>query len=246
MGDRGGTALACLPTHRTDPRSIRAIEEARMTRHVVPAAIGALALFGGVAHAQEPSRFRNAISFTVGVASGSGGGRDFRHGFDGGDGLVGGSTGGVLGGTLLRDLSDRVAFEASGAYLDRGASHGASAMGQILFTLFAGGKTVPYLSAGGGIHHTSADFVTVPERIPPDVPRGARGYDDDGRPRPGVPAPVAARRSSTDPALSLGGGLRLDLGPRFYARPDARLMMVMGDGRNETFGVFTMNVGWRF
>jgi len=41
-------------------------------------------------------------------------------------------------------------------------------------------------------------------------------------------------------------GVRVDLGPRFYARPDARLMMIMGSGRNQTFGLFTMNVGWRF
>lgn len=217
-----------------------------MTLHHVLVALGVAAGLAGPALAEEPSRFRNAVSFTVGLASGSGGGRDFRRGFDGRDGRVGGSAGGVLGGTLLRDLSDRVAFEASGAYLDRGASHGASAMGQILFTLFDGGKTVPYLSAGGGIYHTSADFVTVPERIRPDVPRGARGYDDGGRPRAGAPMPTLTRTRSTDPALSLGGGLRLDLGPRFYARPDARLMMVMGDGRNQTFGVFTMNVGWRF
>ncbi len=217
-----------------------------MTRHRVLATIGVLAVFGGVAHAQEPSPFRNAISFTVGLASGSGGGRDFRRGFDGRDGLAGGSTGGVLGGTLLRDLSDRVAFEASGAYFDRGPSHGASAMGQLLFTLFDHGKTVPYLSAGGGVYHTSADFVAGPERLRPDVPHGARGHDHDGQARAGAPTPIFTRARSTDPALSLGGGLRLDLGPRFYARPDARLMMVMGDGRNQTFGVFTMNVGWRF
>jgi hypothetical protein len=237
--------LACRRIGRI-PRSIRAIEEACMTRHRVLATIGALAVFGGVAHAQEPSRFHNAISFTVGLATGSeGDGHDFRGGFDG-RGFEGGSTGGVLGGTLLRDLSDRVAFEASGAYLDRGASHGASAMGQLLFTLFDHGKTVPYLSAGGGIYHTSEDLVTVPDRIRPDAPRGARGYDDDGRARPGAPRPTVTRTGSTDPALSLGGGLRLDLGPRFYARPDARLMMVMSDGGNQTFGVFTMNVGWRF
>ena len=32
----------------------------------------------------------------------------------------------------------------------------------------------------------------------------------------------------------------------FYARPDARIMMVMGNRRNQTFGLFTLNVGWRF
>jgi len=220
-----------------------------MVHHRFLAALGVLAAAGSFAHAEESSPFHNAISFSVGLASGSdGAGRDFRGGFDGRGRFGRGSTGGVLGGTLLRDLSDRVAFEASGAYLDRGASHGVSAMGQLLVTLIDGGKAVPYLSAGGGVYHQESRdrFVT-----PADIrPTGGRHEPGGAGPRSAEPRTTPAssfeRVRSTDPALSLGGGVRLDLGPRFYARPDARLMMVMGDGRNQTFGLFTFNVGWKF
>jgi len=216
-----------------------------MIHHRLLAALGVVAAFGSVVHAQESSPFHNAISFSVGLASGSdGGGRDFRGGFDGRGGFGQGSTGGVLGGTLLRDLSDRVAFEASGAYLDRGASHDVSAMGQLLVTLIDGGKAVPYLSAGGGVYHQeSQDRWVTPADIRPA--RGPRGQGRDAEPRTTAPSSLERVRS-TDPALSLGAGVRLDLGPRFYARPDARLMLVMGNGRNQTFGLFTLNVGWRF
>jgi hypothetical protein len=219
-----------------------------MIHHRFLAALGLVAAFGSVAHAQEASPFHNAISFSVGLASGSeGGGRDFRGGFDGRGNFGQGSSGGVLGGTLLRDLSDRVAFEASGAYLDRGASHGVSAMGQLLVTLIEGGKAVPYLSAGGGVYHQESQerWVTPADIRPARDPRGPRGQGRDAESRT-TPEPSFERVRSTDPAVSLGGGVRLDLGPRFYARPDARLMMVMGDGRNQAFGLFTLNIGWRF
>jgi len=219
-----------------------------MTHHHVLAALGVVAAFGGLAHAEEASPFHNAISFSVGLASGSEGGRDFRGGFERRGGFGGGSTGGVLGGTLLRDLSDRVAFEASGAYLDRGASTGVSAMGQLLVTLIEGGRAVPYLSAGGGVYHTSSDrFTRTATFRDPRSPRAPRGPGDHGDEASETSGDRGFERiRSTDPALSLGGGVRLDLGPRFYARPDARLMMVMGNGRNQTFGLFTLNVGLKF
>jgi len=219
-----------------------------MIHHRFLAALAVLAAGGSFVHAEEASPFHNAISFSVGLVSGSdGAGRDFRSGFDGRRRFGQGSTGGVLGGTLLRDLSDRVAFEASGAYLDRGARHGVNAMGQLLVTLIDGGKAVPYLSAGGGVYHqeSSERFVTRADIRPARDPRGSRGQGRHAEPL--TPAESSFERvRSTDPALSLGAGVRLDLGPRFYARPDARLMMVMGDGRNQTFGLFTLNIGWRF
>jgi hypothetical protein len=67
-----------------------------------------------------------------------------------------------------------VAFEASGAYLDRGASHGVSATGQLLVTLIDGGKAVPYLSAGGGVYHQESQdrFVARADIRPARDPRG--------------------------------------------------------------------------
>ncbi len=53
-------------------------------------------------------------------------------------------------------------------------------------------------------------------------------------------------RSFTDPALSLGGGVRLDLTQRLSVRPDARALVVIGNGDSYTIGVFSFNVGYRF
>ena len=54
------------------------------------------------------------------------------------------------------------------------------------------------------------------------------------------------RRSFTDPAMTIGGGVRLDLTPHLSLRPDARAVVVFGGGRNSTLGMFSLNVGYRF
>jgi hypothetical protein len=193
-----------------------------------------------------PSTHRNAVSFTVGIATPSSGGdrfSDLRRFVDFGGGR-GSSAGGMLGGTILRDLTDRVSVEFLGGYLDRGRTHGVTGMGQFLVNLTDKGKMIPYVSAGGGAYRTTRDddlVVIQPLPNPVVVRQGRRIIVN-----PSPPSTTTLSRHSTDPALSLGGGLRLDLGPRFFARPDARLMMVMRDGQNELFGLFTFDVGLRF
>jgi hypothetical protein len=53
-------------------------------------------------------------------------------------------------------------------------------------------------------------------------------------------------RSFTDPAVNLGGGLRFDVTDRLMIRPDARALIVFGDGQTHTLGVFVVHVGYRF
>jgi len=53
-------------------------------------------------------------------------------------------------------------------------------------------------------------------------------------------------RSFTDPAVNLGGGLRFDVTDRLMIRPDARALVVFGDGKTHTLGVFVVHVGYRF
>lgn len=50
----------------------------------------------------------------------------------------------------------------------------------------------------------------------------------------------------TDPALSIGGGLRFHLTERVMVRPDARALVIFGDGETHTLGVFGVSVGYRF
>ena len=53
-------------------------------------------------------------------------------------------------------------------------------------------------------------------------------------------------RAFTDPAVTLGGGVRLDVTPRLFVRPDARALVIMGDGDTYTLNVISFSVGYRF
>lgn len=50
----------------------------------------------------------------------------------------------------------------------------------------------------------------------------------------------------TDPALSLGGGIRFNLTDRVMVRPDVRALVIFADRKTHTLGVFTVNLGYRF
>jgi len=53
-------------------------------------------------------------------------------------------------------------------------------------------------------------------------------------------------RSFTDPALVVGGGVRLALTPHLSVRPDVRAITVFGGGHMNTLGAFSLNLGYRF
>ena len=53
-------------------------------------------------------------------------------------------------------------------------------------------------------------------------------------------------RSFTDPALTVGGGVRLDISPRFYVRPDVRALVVFANGERLTLTTMTFGFGYRF
>ena len=57
---------------------------------------------------------------------------------------------------------------------------------------------------------------------------------------------VWGRRSFTDPAVSFGGGVRLNLASHLELRPDARATVVLDGGSSYTVGVFGVNLGYRF
>jgi hypothetical protein len=87
-------------------------------------------------------------------------------------------------------------------------------------------------------------------------PAGAAGYWGVGQ-MPGfyarrlgpmaVPAGGAWQtRSFLDPAMSFGGGLRLNVNEHVMVRPDVRALVVFADGETHTLGVFGVQVGYRF
>lgn len=71
---------------------------------------------------------------------------------------------------------------------------------------------------------------------------GRGGYGDwadlmDGR---------YGQRSATDAALTVGGGIRIDLGHNLSLTPDARALLVFGDHDTRTLGTFKASLGYRF
>lgn len=53
-------------------------------------------------------------------------------------------------------------------------------------------------------------------------------------------------RSFTDPALIVGGGAQMRVGPRLVVRPDARAVIAVANGRTRTVGLVTLGFGYVF
>ena len=162
--------------------------------------------------------------------------------------------GAAAGLQLTFDLTDRLVLEAEGAHLGRGAGVGgmSGTVALLVNLLPGGGKTVPYLAVGGGLYGASFDMDD--ERYferPSTAGMGGVGMmpgfysnrlgqmRDRGNGRWGS-------QSFSDPAISLGAGVRLELSPRFFVRPDARALVVIANGTSYTVGVVTIGFGYRF
>jgi hypothetical protein len=53
-------------------------------------------------------------------------------------------------------------------------------------------------------------------------------------------------RGFTDPALSLGGGVRFNVTERLMLRPDVRALVIFANGETHTLGEFLVNLGYPF
>lgn len=54
------------------------------------------------------------------------------------------------------------------------------------------------------------------------------------------------QRSFSDPAISVGGGIRIAVGSQLVLRPDARALVAFSNGESYTVGVFTLSLGYGF
>jgi hypothetical protein len=54
------------------------------------------------------------------------------------------------------------------------------------------------------------------------------------------------KQSFTDPAASIGGGIRFNVSDRVMIRPDIRALLIFADGDTHTMTVAAFNVGYRF
>jgi hypothetical protein len=171
-------------------------------------------------------------------------------GLDGG--LASGSpgTGPAIGARLTFDLGDRLALEGSGEWLSRGdGAHGSSVAASLLVDLTDRKRTaVPYLAVGGGIYGAMSGMGSG--RFFGNMDAQYSGSQTTGM--HGVGSMQGAydggwnTRSSTDPAISLGGGLRMDVSDRVFVRPDVRALVAFADGRSYTTALVTVGVGYRF
>ncbi len=173
-------------------------------------------------------------------------------------------TGPAVGGAVTIGLFDRVAVEGTGEYLGRGTGARAFALtGGVLIDLMEGGSTVPYFAVGAGWYHSSLDLGTARFFGNVNLPAGSLvcggGFGSGTCGYGQVPQYYRAQLGNlfvpqnrawstvtfNDPAVHLGGGVRIDLTRRVYLRPDARAIIVFGHGAHHTVGVVTLGVGFR-
>jgi hypothetical protein len=182
-------------------------------------------------------------------------------------------TGPLLGAAFSVGLTPRLTFEVQGAWLDRGpGAMGGVGFGSLLVNLVDPDRAfVPFAAVGGGIYHASFDmgrhgmFGRFSWMDGPGM--GATWYGPGAMAGAGplpwpdhvpqfyarrlgsVTPPLDGRwptRSFTDPMVAVGGGARIDLGRRFFLRPDARALVVFGDGDTQTIGMLNVGLGIRF
>lgn len=130
----------------------------------------------------------------------------------------------ALGGGLYRVSFDRGEREGMGGMDGRG---GSTVPGMF------GGTTMPYGPGQGSTSMPQFYANRMNGRFPrqQDMPFG----DTMGR-----------RTTFNDPSLSVGGGIRIGLRRGLFLRPDARALVVFGDGDTSTVGLVTVNLGYRF
>jgi hypothetical protein len=112
-----------------------------VTRILIGAALLMAMVLASPARAQEISP-RMAVSFAAGAGSATS------------------TTGVAIGGSVLFDANDRLALEAQGLYLDRGAGADAfNVTASVLVNVLpASRRLVPYLAAGGGLYRASFEL----------------------------------------------------------------------------------------
>lgn len=191
-------------------------------------------------------------------------------GFSSGSSHMGGA---AMGGMIVRDLGSRLALEGSGSYLSRGmGSNALSLSASLLLHLRSSHeKAVPYLAAGGGLYRASFDMGN--SRFYGPMGAGMMGnfggymgmmsgtsqytpnwnfgqmpmfYGNRLGNMMGQQGSRFGHQTFTDPALSFGGGIRVDIGSKLYLRPDGRAVVVASGGDTYTVAVFTVNLGYRF
>jgi hypothetical protein len=191
---------------------------------------------------------RTVVSFAGGVSTGE-------H-----------DTGGAFGGTVLFNMNEWVSVEGNGTYLDRGSGADAINAGASLVLNFVSSRArgVPYVVVGGSVHHATFDLSDERYYRMGEMPGAPGNFSCTAigqRYLCGQMPMFYAQRlhaddlppngqwddaGFTDPAVSFGGGLKINVSERFQIRPDFRALMIFSDDDSHTIGMFVVNLGYRF
>ena len=156
-------------------------------------------------------------------------------------------------------VTGRLSLELAGAFLDRG-------MRAESWTVYAGARLgladegddfAPYLGLGAGVYRASFERVGYgmtdqagaacmgPGRAEACYGSMPRFYAQRLRAEPS-PARWPARRSFTDPMGTVGAGFRWSVTPQLALIPEARALLVFGEGESDAIGMFTVAIAYRF
>jgi Outer membrane protein beta-barrel domain len=133
----------------------------------------------------------------------------------------------LAGGSLGWELTPRLALEGSGLWVDDDGGDGFAGSLTLQAALRAGRRTVPYVQAGVGLYRLSVDRDDAP------LPHFYRRRMVTG---------TETARTFTDPSLVFGGGVNLFVSRNVALRPDAQIMMVMGDSRSHFVTALRMSL----
>ena len=177
-------------------------------------------------------------------------------------------SGGTAGGSVILHEGRRLAFEGAASYLNRGSGSSALSLsaGVIVNLVSTEEKAVPYLVGGGGVLRASFDtrnprfsgparsgemgagrYRHVMKGSPPDWDLGELPPFYGGRLQSLIAREGRAGRASfSDPAVTLGAGVRIRLGRSWLAGQDARALLVLRSGSAYTLWVVTVHFGRAF
>lgn len=176
------------------------------------------------------------------------------------------NTGPSIGGAITVELSSRFAVEGSGTYVDRGA--GATALnvqaGVVANLITSNERVLPFIAAGAGVYRASFDLAAQRFFGGTGAQFGAGSSLCGGTamcPYGNMPTFYGRRlgamntpgiggtwptRTFTDPAVHLGGGVRINLTPNVFIRPEVRGLFVVADNAVESLGAVSAAFGYRF
>lgn len=129
-----------------------------------------------------------------------------------------------------------------------GQSAGELSVGGLVEVL-RGRRATPYLSLGAGIYRAMFQLEGQPGEMMggsisvADMPMFYGRRMDASR---GALAVGGHMQGFTDPVFTLGGGVRVEVSPHVFLRPEIRAVTVIGGDESNTFASILLSMGYRF